>query len=572
MRRQVTQIALAGLLVLMLASIAAAQQAAQPVVRMGNWIEVGNDVFMHIIGTADIRYRTSQNYDFEDKTRDRVASRNPSSTVPHESESDLSFAEVRLGAEFRYQKNLQLYLLFEHQQVFDGNLIDDRSNTSNPGGTDVFGRAASTENPAFHVERYWIDYKFAGTPIGMRVGADLWSFDQAGTLGDDDPRFVVYGQFGQLYAEAAAVYQFESQRLGLTNDNDFIYYTFKGGYNFKPHKVELGVVYYRDRFTGADTQAATGAVGFRGQRTDAVWINASWSGNVGPIRGLLQGNIVTGTARGGTGVGLPAGVPAGRKYDIFAGGVLAYAEADLGIIRPFVGFVWGSGDGDPRDNKLHGYASQPNNDSTGVTGSGFFNHLETSTAFALRDYTCPGRAQGVRTAAPAGNPYAIGAAVLGGTTASGFTECAHSTSNVWNERLGISSHIGLQGLTYSNPGTWDIPAGIRVFPMKGHEITGWYVYRAVVSSKLLEAAFGPEITAGQISRIRKTLYHEVGGFWQWTLNPHFDIRLAGNVGIPGEGYKDLARLADCNPAVAGRQACSGNDIALAGEARFRARF
>ena len=70
--------------------------------------------------------------------------------------------ELRLGVEARYQKNLTLYLLFEHQQIFDGNLIDDRSNSTNPGGTDVFGRAARTENPGFHIERYWIDYKFAG--------------------------------------------------------------------------------------------------------------------------------------------------------------------------------------------------------------------------------------------------------------------------------------------------------------------------------------------------------------------------------------------------------------------------
>lgn len=552
-----------------------AQQAAQPVVRLGNYIEVGNDVFMHIIGAADIRYKTTHNFDFESKSRDRVSSRNPSSTVPHDAEGDFSWAELRLGAEFRYQKSLQMQVLFEHQQVFDGNLIDDRSNTSNPGGNDVFGRAASTENPGFHIERYWIDYKFPGTPVGIRVGADLWNFDQAGTLGDDDPRFVVYFNSGNFYGEASAVYQFESQRLGLQNDNDFIYYMFKGGYDAKPHKFELGVVYYRDRFAGADTQTGgcVAGLGCRGQKTDAVWINASWNGKLGPVKGFLQGNIVTGTARGGNS-GLPAGVARGRDYDIFAGGVLAYAEADLGIVRPFVGFVFGSGDGDPRDDKLQGFASQPNNDSTGVTGSGIFNHLDTSTAFALRDYNCPARAQGVRGTAPANNPYAVGTAVLGAGNAagSGFAECAHSTSNVWNERIGLTSHVGLQGVTYSNPGTFDIPVGVKVLPLKGHEIVGWYVYRAVVTSNLLEAAFAPEIAAGQISRIRKTLYHEIGGTYQWTINPYFDIRLSGNVAFVGDGYRDLARLADCNPNVAGRQACKADDVALKGEARFRARF
>ena len=60
------------LLVLAVASLAAAQQVPQPVVRLGNWIEVGNDVFMHIIGAADIRYRTVHNYDFDNRVRDRV--------------------------------------------------------------------------------------------------------------------------------------------------------------------------------------------------------------------------------------------------------------------------------------------------------------------------------------------------------------------------------------------------------------------------------------------------------------------------------------------------------------------
>jgi len=38
---------------------------------------------------------------------------------------------------------------------------------------------------------------------------------------------------------AAAVIQKSSQRLGLENDNDFIYYTFSGWYNLKPHKFQL---------------------------------------------------------------------------------------------------------------------------------------------------------------------------------------------------------------------------------------------------------------------------------------------------------------------------------------------
>jgi hypothetical protein len=577
--RRLTQVGLLGVLVLAMASLATAQQVPQPMVRLGNFIEVGNDVFMKIMATADIRYHTTENFDFDTKVRDRTVSRGPGDVNAEEASGDLTWAELRLGVEARYQKNLTLYLLFEHQQNFDGNLIDDRSNSTNPGGTDVFGRAPTTENPGFHVERYWIDYKFQGTPLRMRVGADLWTQDQAGLVGDDDPRFALFLDLGNFDVTAAAVYQFESQRLGLENDNDFIYYTFSAGYNLKPHRFQLDVTYFRDRFNGADTQSpvlsARGGLGFQGQRTDSALIMGSWSGQVGPVRALIQGNILTGSARGGTNVaGLPAGVKAGRHYDIFAGGVVAYFEADLGIVRPFVGLVYGSGDGDPTDNKLHGFNPLPVGEITLITGTPYFAHLETSNAFTLRDYSCPALLQGVRTpgaadngAGPPGNPSAVGAAVLG---QGGTQQCTHTTGNPFNDRVGYTSHPGI-ATTYSNPGTFDIPIGIRTFPLKGHEITGWFVNRQVVSSGLLNAAFIKGVDPGFNGTIRKSLYNELGGFWMWTLNPYFDIRLSGNFTVPDGGSRDIGRLANCNPS-GPRQGCTGSASALVGEARFRARF
>ena len=73
MRERLAQVALIGGLILVVASMATAQQVPQPVVRTGNFIEVGNDVFMHIMASADIRYKTVHNYDFDDKVRDRTA-------------------------------------------------------------------------------------------------------------------------------------------------------------------------------------------------------------------------------------------------------------------------------------------------------------------------------------------------------------------------------------------------------------------------------------------------------------------------------------------------------------------
>jgi hypothetical protein len=140
--------------------------------------------------------------------------------------------------------------------------------------------------------------------------------------------------------------------------------------------------------------------------------------------------------------------------------------------------------------------------------------------------------------------------------------------NPFNDRIGNRAHLGLNS-TYSNPGVLAIPVGLKVFPLKGHEITAWYIYKAMATTALVETAFAPELAGGSIS---KTQYHVVGGYWMWTLNPHFDIRVSGTIGIPGEGYKDLGRLADCNPQVAGLQRCEANDVALIGTARFRARF
>ena len=76
------QVALVGIVVLAMASVAAAQGTSivpsgtpQPAVRLGNFIEVGNDVFMHIIATGDFRYNSTRNFDFEEKVRDRTGSR-----------------------------------------------------------------------------------------------------------------------------------------------------------------------------------------------------------------------------------------------------------------------------------------------------------------------------------------------------------------------------------------------------------------------------------------------------------------------------------------------------------------
>src|SRR5262244_2301506 len=288
--RRLTQGALVCVLLLAVASLAAAQGTLQvpsgtpqPAMRFGNFIEVGNDVLMHIIASSEFVYNTSENFDFERKVRERVPNRAPTATENNRGGTDTFWMQSRLGVDFRYQKSTEVQLVLQQVTTLDGNTVDDRFNSSNPGGTDIFGRAASTENKGFFCVYCWLDYKFEGTPLRLRVGYDLWRVDQAGLIGDNDPRFAVFGDFGDFDVMGAAVYQYESQRIGLTNANDLIYYTFSFGYNLKPHRFQLDVVYNRDRFAGADlgqprTTGLTTGIGFQGQKNDSVLISGSWSG------------------------------------------------------------------------------------------------------------------------------------------------------------------------------------------------------------------------------------------------------------------------------------------------------
>src|SRR5207249_7024197 len=126
MMRRVTQGALVGVLMLAIASLAAAQGTMQipsgtpqPAARLGNFIEMGNDVFMHIIASGDFRYNTTENFDFDRKVRDRVASRNPQDNIEQTGESDLFWMLTRFGVDFRYQKNTELQLVLEQRTQLD---------------------------------------------------------------------------------------------------------------------------------------------------------------------------------------------------------------------------------------------------------------------------------------------------------------------------------------------------------------------------------------------------------------------------------------------------------------------
>src|SRR5262249_40157534 len=158
---------------------------------------------------------TVHNFDFENEVRDAVPERNPSGTRQQTGDYSGMWELLRFGVDFKYQKSLTLHLTGEERYNLDGNIADNRNQSSNPGGNDVFGRAAVTENNGLHFIYAYLDYKFVGTPLRIRVGHDLWTLDQAGTIGDNDPRFAVFGEFGNFDVMGAAVIQYQPQRIGL---------------------------------------------------------------------------------------------------------------------------------------------------------------------------------------------------------------------------------------------------------------------------------------------------------------------------------------------------------------------
>ena len=150
----------------------------------------------------------------------------------------------------------------------------------------------------------------------------------------------------------------------------------------------------------------------------------------------------------------------------------------------------------------------------------YFPQLDSSTNFQRRDYALSGAVAG--GADPdsgvehGGGPPATRLrwvrSVLGAGV--GAFQCAHSHGQSFNNRIGTFSHLGISS-TYSNPGTLMIrPWGCGTFPLKGHEITGWYVNRQVVPSALMDRGlYCRGSTRGSTGNIRKSLLNELGGFW-----------------------------------------------------------
>jgi hypothetical protein len=533
--KRLVQFGLASALALALVSTAVAQQVPSQVARLGDWVEIANDVFMNIIATTDWRWQFNENTDFEKNIRDRVPSRQTVSTVPHNGTGDLLFEESRIGVDMRYRKNLTMRVLFESELTIDGNRIDNGVATfGDPPANQTFddGRnlgcatGGCDQRNSVNLERAWMNYRFPDSPLSIEMGARLWTTDPAGVLGDDDPRFAAFLDFGKVKLQGAIVLQTTGQRLGLTNDNDDMYYTFGAEFDAKPFKVAIDAAYFRFRFSGAR------GTGNDGQKHDTALIMPSITGNLGIVSFLAQPMIVWGKADGTNAGG-------NRDFDVFGYGFIGQVEANLGVIRPFVAVVFGSGDDNPQNDKLKAFSPLPQGEITLTTGSRYFDAFDNAPSWGGRDVFPP-------------------AAVNLG---SGF-EFMHSVGNPWGDRINPVADIDT---TYANAGVLLLAPGVKVFPLKGHELDVYYIYRRVMETEPLE-----EITG--VASISKSMTHEIGMLYEWAPNPHFDIRLMGAVVIPSDGVKDIASAQDCDFDTPGVQSCDGNDVALYGQVRFRARF
>jgi hypothetical protein len=527
MKRYVTLV-LTCALVFAVGSTAVAQSVPTPVVRMGDWIELSDEVWMNLIFTTAWTYVTNTNNDFEGDIRDVPSSRDNSSTTVHSGDCDCLWDETRFGADLRYQKNLRVLILFEHQFTMDGNRIDNGFTETN----ELEGLQRNTVN----LERAYIQYDIPNTGLTMEVGADLWSTDQAGVLGDDDPRFALFYKTGNLEFQAAAVIQTESLRIGLENDNDNVYYTFGVDYDLKPWQFGVHGAYFRYRNEGAIVWDTVG------QKQDSVLIMPSVRGQFSIVTFLVQPMLLFGSAdRSDAG----AAQFGGRSMDIFSWGAIGAIEANLGIIRPFFAFAIGSGDEDPNDDDLEGFAPTPHREITLTAAEPEFGALDRSPSWGGRDTGVPGRAD-------------IGTG----------TEFMHTVGNPFNDRVGL----GLSGLdtTYTNAGTFTLAPGVKIFPVKGHELDLFYVYRAVMESAPFEQDIADRFAIN--TSVDEAMTHEVSAYYTWTLSKYFNIQAFGSVFLAASGGQDIAETQDCDAVAAGLQACKGEDVGLRGSLRFRAQF
>ena len=343
-------------------------------------------------------------------------------------------------------------------------------------------------------------------------------------LDDDDPGFHLFYEQGPLDIQLSITIEEESGRrfsgpggAHLQNDNDNIKYFLGLRYKAKPHTFCLCLHWERDRFGATEH--------------DFFQVMPGWLGSIGPVKILAQGMFGFGEAENAN----------DEDLDIKVFGFLAVAELNLGKFRPVLGVIYGSGDDDPEDGDLEGYFSHSASEINLTTfGFGF----DVSEGPAHTDYI----------SAPARAP--VGGGMNG----------HHTVDAIFPNAIGNTAHDGFD-TDLSNPGTVSVIAGVKIFPLKGHQVNVWYSYYTILETETLEK-IAPNDALGNPVDYSKSLFHEFGFKWIWKINKHLTFRPRGWISIPLDGAEDIASTSDlCLPNL-----CDGDDIALAGELELAASF
>jgi hypothetical protein len=319
--------------------------------------------------------------------------------------------------------------------------------------------------------------------------------------------------------------QTTSLRSGLTNDNSDVYYTFGAKYDMKPWSFGVDGAYFRFR---SNT--------LQNQDIDTAIIMPSAVGSMGMVSFLAQPMFVFGS--------VDSNVVAGADYDVAGFGFIGQVELDLGRFRPLIAVVYGSGDDDPNDGDLDAFSPLPQTEITLTTGQPQFGMFDIASSWGARDQFPP-------------------AAVNLG---SGF-EFLHSVGNPWSDRVGLTLHPGVN-TTYGNPGVLTIAPGVKIALVKGHDLDVYYIYRRVMETAAIEQELLNR--EGVAVSVDESMTHEIAAAYSWTPSPWFDFRVFGAAVIPSNGVEDIASAQVCDNATGAR--CEGEDVALYGEVRVRARF
>jgi hypothetical protein len=277
-------------------------------------------------------------------------------------------------------RSWSFYAALEYDRALDTDLVDNR------GGT------VDTSN--FGLERLnaSVDLPFFGPDVDMRLhaGWDVWGLDYGDGGGlvyaDDNPGFWVDGSWGKGQVTWSVAYN-RLKEFSWKPGFSYVmkpsdpYYNLDSGRDVLAGWLKVKIddnnslkfLYAYDHirnapvrdflnFTSASVGKPTiGIIGAAEPEVDSHHIGGYWTGKYGIFQVFLEGVYQFGSADH-TGL---SRYGYHENYDIqayaFAGDISADLKEFFGFsVKPHVGFIYTSGDDDPKDGKLKGYEGVEN--------------------------------------------------------------------------------------------------------------------------------------------------------------------------------------------------------------------